>query len=97
MSRESKTTLGFTLPELLLSSVIMGFIFSATVISYMMLERIWKEDIVLCELARDTNIALEKIIRGESANSGLQAAKTVTVPKPDTVQYTALNDASRTF
>lgn len=87
----------FTLPELLLSSMIMGFIFTATVISYMMLERMWKEGLVLCELARDTNIALEKIIRGEDANSGLQAAKAVSVPQSDTVQYKDLNDLSKTF
>lgn len=97
MSRKDRFVQAFTLPELLLSSVIMGFIFTATIISYMMLDRMWKEDLTLGDLARDTNIAVEKMVRGDRPNEGLQAAKAVSTPQSTTVEYTDLNDVSRMF
>lgn len=92
---------GFTVTELMLSSIIIGFIFIATVTTYIMLDRIWKEDLVLNDLMREANIALEKIIRGVHGNEGLEAARAVTSPleglSSDTVQFTDYNNTSRSF
>lgn len=92
---------GFTIPELLLSSIIMVFVFTATIISYIMLDRMWKEDLSLSELGRDTTIAVEKMTRGGRANEGLEAAKDITLPvtgaSADRVDYKDLNDISRAF
>ena len=92
---------GFTIPELLVSSIIMTFVFTATVISYIMLDSMWKDDLTLSELARETTIAVEKVTRGTQANGGLQAAKGIVLPlggaSADRVDYKDMNDVSQTF
>lgn len=79
----------------------MGFIFIATINSYLMLDRMWHEDLVSNELMRDTNIALEKIIRGVRGNEGIEAAKDITSPlegiSSNTVQYVDYNDTPKSF
>lgn len=78
----------------MLSSVIIGFIFIGAVITYTMLEKIWKEDLVLNELVRDTDIALEKMLRGPHGHDGLEEAKFTSVPQSDRVEYTDIDDAT---
>ena len=92
---------GFTIFELMVSSIIIIFIFTATISTYIMLDKIWHEDLVLNDLMRSANIALEYIIRGVHGNEGLEAARAVTAPleglSSDTVQYTDYNNTSRSF
>ena len=92
---------GFTVFELMVSSIIIVFIFTATITTYIMLDKIWQEDLVLTDLMRSTNIALEQIIRGVRGNEGLEAAKAVTAPleglSSNIVQYTDYNNTSRSF
>ena len=66
-------------------------------IAYMIIDRMWKEDLVLGELTRQTSTAVEKMIRGVVGNAGLEASKSVSVPQSDRVDYTDMNDASRSF
>lgn len=84
---------GFTLVELMLSSIIIGLIFASVVATYIMLEKIWREDLVSSELVREADIAVEKMIRGPSGHDGLEEAKSASVPQPDRVEYTDIDDA----
>ncbi len=92
---------GFTLSELLLNTLILGFVFTATLILYMMLDRMWKEDLALSELSQSSSIAFEKMIRGTLANEGLQAARSITAPQSgmssDAVEYKDINDLTKRF
>lgn len=89
------------MPELLVSSIIMIFVFTATVIAYIMLDSMWRDDLTLSELARETTIAVEKLTRGTQANGGLLAAKDIVLPlegaSANRVDYKDMNDVSRTF
>lgn len=96
-----KSSSGFTIPELVLSSTVMVFIFSATLTLYIMASQVWREDLALNGLSRDANIAIERMVRGRPGNTGLQAAKSITSPavgvSADSVNYTDANDAARSF
>ncbi|MDO8525216.1 MAG: type II secretion system protein [Candidatus Omnitrophota bacterium] len=92
---------GFSLPELLVGALIFSMIAAIAVTAYVMLSRMLKEDIVLRDLSRGANIAIEKMIRGRPANTGLAAAKSVELPltgaSGDSVNYTDMTGVSRRF
>ncbi len=92
---------GFTLPELLVGTLIFGMVAAAAVTTYVMLNRMWKEDLVLNELSRDASIAIEKMIRGRPVNTGLIGARSVESPlsgaSGDSIDYTDMNGVSRRF
>ena len=99
MSRRSRG--GFTLPEVLLSSIITVFIFTATIISYMSFSKLWKEDDATAGLARGVFIAIEKMERGLGGNNGVREAKLIMTPQEglssDMVEYKDLSDQIRKF
>lgn len=103
MSRKNNrlNSRGFSLPELLVGVLIFSMVAVVALAIYVMLNRMWKEDLVLNKLSRDANIAIEKMIRGRPANTGLMAAQSVELPltggSGNSINYTDMNGVSRRF
>ncbi len=97
----SSSLRGFSLPELLVGAIIFGMVAAIATSAYVMLNRMWKEDVVLNDLSHNANIAIEKMIRGRPANTGLMAAKSVELPlvgeSGNSVNYTDMIGVSRRF
>ena len=96
-----RNSAGFTLLELLVGTIVFGLIAIMTVTTYLMLNRMWKEDLALSELSHKANIALEVISSGRPANTGLMAARSIDLPvvgaSGDSVNYTDVNNVPRRF
>lgn len=92
---------GFTMPEMLVGMIIFGFAVAGAVSTYSMLNQAWKEDLTLAELSHDANMAVERMIRGMPANTGLVAAQSVQLPvagaSGDSLNFTDMNGVARRF
>ncbi len=103
MSQKNKkyNLYGFTLLELLTATIIFSLAIAAATTTYVMLNQAWKEDLALKDMARDANLAIEKMIRGMAMNTGLAAAKSIELPavgaSGNDLRYTDMNDVSRRF
>jgi len=88
-ARESRA---FTIPELLLGVIIFTLVVTVAVNAYATISQLWKESLVMNELSLSANIAIERMIHGNSANTGLVAAKNISAPvlgfSANSVDYT---------
>ena len=89
------------MPEMLLGMVIAGMGIAATIITYVAVSQMWKDDLVMNELSRNANIAIERMFHGIPGNTGLLAAKEISSPAvgitANNVTYIDLNSTSRRF
>jgi hypothetical protein len=86
---------------MLLGLIIGGMGIAVTIIAYVTASQMWKDDLVMNELSRSANIAIERMLHGITENTGLLAAKEILSPAAgvtaDSVTYEDLNSASRRF
>ena len=91
----------FTIPEMLLGVIIFALAVTAAVNIYTMISQLWKENLVTNELSLSANIAIERMVHGKSANTGLLAAKRISAPllgiSANSVDYIDAFDVSRRF
>lgn len=89
------------MPEILLGSIIFGIAITAAITLYVMIDQIWSEDLALNELSRSANIAIERIVHGRPANTGLAASQSVSSPatgySANSIDYNDINDIPRRF
>ncbi len=90
------------MPEMLLGLVIAGMVIAAALITYVMVSQMWKDDLVMNELSRNANIAVEKMLHGITENTGLLAAADILspatgAPAANSVTYEDSNGDSRRF
>ena len=92
---------GLTIPEMLLGLIIAGMGIAATITIYVMVSQMWKDDLVMNELSRNANIAIERMLHGITENTGLLAAKEILSPAEgataNIVTYKDSNGVSRRF
>ncbi len=99
MSRRDKAreSRAFTIPELLLGVIIFTLVVTVAINAYATISQLWKESLVMNELSLSANTAIERMIHGNSANTGLLAAKDIIAPtlglSANSVVYTVPFDA----
>jgi prepilin-type N-terminal cleavage/methylation domain-containing protein len=71
---------GFTLPEVLVSSMILVIIVSSTTIVYLMSQYAWQEGSVQTLLEMKASSVMEKMIRGAGSIYGIREAKAINTP-----------------
>ena len=105
MSRENECprsrTRAFTISELLVGLVIFASVVAIVISIYAMIGQMWKENLAMNELSLSANVAIESMIHGKSANTGLLAAKSISAPlagsSANSVDYIDALDYSRRF
>ena len=85
----------------MVGAIVFSMVAAVAVSTYVMMNRMWKEDVVLNMLSRDANIAIEKMVRGRPSNSGIIGAQSVESPlsgaSGNSINYTDMNGVSRRF
>lgn len=87
--------------DLLLGVVILALAVIVAINAYTMISQLWRENLVMNELSISANVAIEKMIHGNSGNTGLLAAKHILAPllgfSANSVDYTDAFDLQRRF
>ena len=97
------TKKGFTLPELLITAVIMALIVVGSFAIYLTSYTSWRRSTVAISLQRDANMAMEKMVRGErdaggTKNNGIREAGSFTIPGTSVIRFrSGIDGKERSF
>lgn len=70
---------GFTLLEILIATALFGLVVAGTISVYIMCNKLWHATSLGMRTARESSLALSRIVYGVDTNSGLRAASAVTL------------------
>lgn len=65
---------GFTLLEIMIATALFGLVMAGTIEVYIMCNKIWHSTSISMQAARESSLALSRIVYGMGTNSGLRAA-----------------------
>lgn len=91
----------FSLPEVMVSAVLTILVAGSSLVLYMMISKVWNEDLTQTDVSRGASVAVEKMVRGADGNDGIREAKSITSPIEGAsgtyITFTDMNDSARQF
>lgn len=74
-----KLSSGFTLLEILIATALFGLVVAGTIGVYIMCNKLWHATSLGMQTARESSLALSRMVYGVGTNSGLRSAGTITL------------------
>ena len=78
---------GFSILELMIAILIMGFVTTGSLYIYLMSLSSWKEGSAQIVIQREASMVMEKMVRGIDGQNGIREASSVSITASDNIEY----------